>query len=195
MWVSAAAFVLLSAAVGAGLVLPLDALILRLAQSRISHAADSISYYFSVLGEVQYLGTATLLFSAALAFTGRRELGLRLLAAFVATGLLELAMKFRLPSVALPEVTARSSDETPLVEIAHPYPYPSGHMLRAAILLGAAFILWPNKTIRTIIVALLAGMAATRLYLGVHWFSDVVGGVLLGVAGVAWTIRKRKGAA
>jgi undecaprenyl-diphosphatase len=195
MRVSAAAFALLSVAAGAGLLLPVDALVLRLAQSRISDAADSIGYYFSVLGEVQYIGTATLLFCAWLVLAGRQRLGLRLFAAFVATGLLELGMKFYLPTVPVPEETARSSDETPLVELSYPYPYPSGHMLRAAILLGTIYVLWPNRAIRTIIAALLAGMAATRLYLGVHWFSDVVGGVLLGVAGIAWVVRNRKGAA
>lgn len=195
MWISAAAFVLLSTAAGAGLIQPFDALILRLAQVRISLRLDSVAYYFSVLGEVQYLGTATLLLASGLALAGRRELGWRLLAAFVATGLMELAMKFWLPQVMVPEDTARSSDETPLVEIAHPYPYPSGHMLRTSLLLGTVFVLWPNRAVRATIVAILAGMAATRVYLGVHWISDVVGGVLLGIAGVAWVVRKRKGAA
>lgn len=184
---------MISAAAGAGLLLPLDALVLRLAQSRISDAADSIGYYFSVLGEVQYSGTALLLLCVWLALAGRRRLGARLFAAFVATGLLELAMKFYLPAVPVPEETVRSSDETPLVEILPPYPYPSGHMLRAVVLLGTVYVLWPNRAIRTIILALLAGMAATRLYLGVHWFSDVVGGLLLGVAGVAWVFHNRKG--
>lgn len=184
---------MLSAGAGAGLLLPLDALVLRLAQSRISDAADSIGYYFSVLGEVQYSGTALLLLCVWLALAGRRRLGARLFVAFVVTGLLELVMKFYLPAAPVPEETVRSSDETPLVEIFPPYPYPSGHMLRAVVLLGTVYVLWPNRAIRTIILALLAGMAATRLYLGVHWFSDVVGGLLLGVAGVAWVFRNRKG--
>lgn len=193
MWVAAAAFALLSVAAGAGLLLPVDTLVLLLAQSRISYAADSISYYFSVLGEVQYVGAATLLLCAWLVFAGRRELGLRLFAAFVATGLLELAMKFYLSTVPVPEETARSMDETPLVDISYPYPYPSGHMLRAVIFLGTIYVLWPNRAVRTMVAVLLAGMAATRLYLGVHWLSDVVGGALLGVAGVAWALRNRKG--
>jgi undecaprenyl-diphosphatase len=192
-WVSAAAFALLSAAAATRLVLPVDALVLRLAQSRISDAADTVGYYFSVLGEVQYSGTAILLLCVWLVLAGRRRLAARLFAAFVVTGLLELAMKFYLPAAPVPEETARSSDETPLVEILHPYPYPSGHMIRAVILLGTVYVLWPNTVIRTIVAALLAGMAATRLYLGVHWFSDIVGGALLGVAGVAWALRNRKG--
>jgi membrane-associated phospholipid phosphatase len=192
-WVSTAAFALLSAAAGAGFLLPVDALILRLAQSRISGAADTVGYYFSVLGEVQYIGTATLLLCVWLVFVGRRALGARLFVAFVVTGLLELAMKFYLSAVPMPEETVRSSDETPLVEIFHPYPYPSGHMLRGVIFLGTVYLLWPNTAIRTIIVALLVGMAATRLYLGVHWFSDIVGGALLGVSGVAWAIKNGKG--
>lgn len=195
MWLSAAAFALLSAAAGTRILYPVDARILDIAQTRTSPTLDSFSDYFSVLGEVQYLGAAVLVLAAALAATGRQVIGLRLLAAFAATGLLELAMKFWLPTVPMPEETRRSFDATPLVEIAYPYPYPSGHMLRAVVLLGMVFVLWPSRPVRLAILTILAGMAATRVYVGVHWASDIVGGALFGIAGVAWALKAgRKGA-
>lgn len=189
MWLSVAAFALLSAAAGARVLYPADDQVLVLSQILASPTLDSFSDYFSVLGEVQYLGAAILVLAAALAATGRQVLGLRLVVAFAATGLVELAMKFWLPTVPMPEETRRSFDTTPLVEIAYPYPYPSGHMLRAVVLLGMVFVLWPSRPIRLAVLALLAGMATTRVYLGVHWASDLVGGALLGVAGVAWTLK------
>jgi undecaprenyl-diphosphatase len=193
-WISLAAFVLLSAAAGSRLLHPIDISLLRAAQSRTSEALDAAAAIFSVPGTLEYVGVAMLVLAAGLSLSGRRALAVSLVAVFVATGLLEFAMKLWLPQVPMPEEAARSTDPTPIVEVYYPYPYPSGHMLRSVVLLGAVFVLWPNRLLRAAILVILSLIAASRVYLGVHWASDVIGGALLGIAGLAWAFKERKGA-
>ena len=192
-WISFSAFVLLSAAAGARLLHPIDASLLHAAQSRASGPLDAAAAIFSVPGTLEYVGVAMLVLAAGLSLSGRRALAVRLVAVFVATGLLEFAMKLWLPQVPMPEESARSTDPSPIVEVYYPYPYPSGHMLRSVILLGAIFVLWPNRLLRAAVLAVIALVAVSRVYLGVHWASDVAGGALLGIAGLAWAFKARKG--
>ena len=190
-WISFSAFVLLSAGAGARLLHPIDVRLLHAAQSRASEALDAAAAIFSVPGTLEYVGVALLALAAGLFLSGRRSLASRLLAVFLVTGLLEFAMKLWLPQVPMPEEAARSTDPTPVLEVYYPYPYPSGHMLRSVILLGAVFVLWPNRLLRAAILVVLSLVAASRVYLGVHWASDVIGGALLGVAALAWAFRER----
>jgi undecaprenyl-diphosphatase len=189
-WISVAAFAFLSAAAGARLLHPIDVWVLRVAQSRASENLDAAAVIFSVSGAAEYSGAAMLALAGGHFVAGRRALAGYLLAAFLATGLLELAMKVWLPQVPVPDEAARATDPTPTLEVDTPYPYPSGHMLRSVLLLGAVFVLWPSRPLRAAVLVLLLGAAASRIYLGVHWASDVSGGALLGVAGLAWVFKK-----
>lgn len=79
-----------------------------------------------------------------------------------------------------------------------PNSFPSGHMLRAVLVFGLlAFVvrrLAPPGLARQVAipaaVVIIAAVAFDRLYLGVHWQSDVLGGLLLGglalAAAIAW---------
>ena len=70
------------------------------------------------------------------------------------------------------------------------YSYPSGHSTIAPIVFGLAAVLWsaPWKSKRLrhafmVAASLLAlTIAFSRVYIGVHYPSDVIGGLLLGVA-------------
>ena len=70
------------------------------------------------------------------------------------------------------------------------YSYPSGHSMLAPIVFGLAAVFWstpwrssPRRRALVIVAGALAiTIAFSRVYVGVHYPSDVVGGLLLGVA-------------
>jgi undecaprenyl-diphosphatase len=186
---STAAFVVCSAAAGVGLYRPLDVKVLGLAQAHTSWVMDKVGLVTSVVGGVEFVAVVVAL-AVKLFVQGQRRLASRLLAAFVVTGLIELVFKMVVPQTPVPGDTLHGPDPS-LFDISTPYPYPSGHMLRAVLLLGAIYLLWPNRLGRIGLVAFLLASAVSRLYLGTHWPSDVLGGALLGIAGLAWAFDKR----
>lgn len=82
------------------------------------------------------------------------------------------------------------------VDSAHYAAFPSGHAMTATVSFG--LLLWllrrygagPRLWRTALVVACVSvvGVGLTRLYLGVHWLSDVLGGWLLGAALVALSI-------
>ena len=61
------------------------------------------------------------------------------------------------------------------------YGFPSGHTQSTISFFGTLFYLTKNTYIRILSIALIILIPYSRMYLGVHYFGDVLGGVVIGV--------------
>ena len=185
-------FALLSALAGTGLTYGLDLALIQAAHTRTSPSLDNVGTFFSTAGGLELTSLLVLGLAALLYLRGHRRLAARFLVAFLVASAVEVALKTLLPVPPVPDVLVRAEDYAPIVAAEPPFPYPSGHMLRATMLLGAAWLITRRTWVLVLCCALLVGMAASRVYMGVHWPSDVVGGALLGVLALAWASEREE---
>jgi len=91
-------------------------------------------------------------------------------------------------------------------EIRHPFQqwsYPSGHAITSVVVYGAViYLVWiegarlgPSRRFRhwrglflIVVMVLVGGLGFSRIYLGVHWPTDVLGGWLVGLSWLAMSI-------
>jgi undecaprenyl-diphosphatase len=192
LWTAGIAFTTLSVAAGMDLTHRWDLTSILVAQEYASPILDAVGAFFSATGGLELTSLIALSIAVAMFFAGRRRLSYRFVVAFLAASILEVVLKTFLPVPPVPERLVRAEDYAPLIAAEPVFPYPSGHMLRATMLLGVAWLLTGRTLVLLLCGALLAGMGATRVYMGVHWPSDVIGGVLLGVLALAWVFEGKE---
>lgn len=161
--------------------------VLPMASERLDVLSSALSIAFS--------GEFSLLYAIVFALLlWWRRYGLWSLApfAFLAPNVLEVLMKATVNQPAVPPELHRSVFY-PLASVQLSGTFPSGHSMRGAFLCTfLAALLGPRGNWRrgaALSLALLAGLIAfTRVYLGDHWLSDVIGGLLLGVSTAALAV-------
>ena len=199
-------FVALTIAISAGLFTQLD---LQVAQAMHDAWVPSLHWVFQAIAELGSVEVTGALMLGLTVYLWRAGFGSDALVfiVFLAAEAFEIFYKFNLhhlrPGAALHQTDGPSISEL-LSGSSAANSFPSGHMMRTVIVYGLlAFVIARLSTsprARSLAVAgavvVIVLMAFDRLYLDVHWESDVVGGLLLGsialLAGTVWLDRPKK---
>lgn len=137
--------------------------------------------FVSFFGSFLFLGPATLAVVGALAWRGRRVSAMLFSASVLGGFGLETALKLVFHRARPGLVPALAREVT--------FSFPSGHATMATVFFGGVAALVFHRTPRrlpraaaTLGAGLVIGsVAVSRIYLGVHWLTDVAGGILIGL--------------
>jgi membrane-associated phospholipid phosphatase len=177
------AFALIGTAVKLNLVVSFDGAAEAWMQQHITALQTTLMLTLTQLASTGFILVMTALSAAALAHRRSGYWLARLALSVPACVLLNEVLKylFHRPRPAL---------EHPLVKL-QTYSFPSGHAVAATVFYGfAAILLWSfvgskvwRAVIGSVIVVVILMVSFSRVYLGVHYLTDVLAGM---VEGVAW---------
>jgi len=199
-------FIALTIAITAGLFTNLDR---QVAVAMHDAWQPSLHVLFQAIAELGSIEVTGILMAGLTFYLWRAGFGSDALVfvVFLAAEAFEIFYKFNLHHLAPPASLAEAdgpSISQLLSGSGAANSFPSGHMMRTVIVYGlVAFVirrLSPSPRVRALAViaaiVIIVLMAFDRLYLDVHWESDVIGGLVLGalalLAGTVWLDRPRR---
>ncbi len=148
-----------------------------------SPGMDAVMNAITDVGTIWVILPLLIAFAVWLLRSGHRRSAVFLVVAVLGSAVLQFTMK---------PFFARPRPELPWAQVLPDYSFPSGHTMNAAIFYGGiALVLWSlyGRRIGLAALAIAAVIAVavgvSRIYLGYHYLTDVVGGL---VAGVAWLL-------
>jgi len=148
-------------------------------------ALDTPLSLLSPIGSFE-VTTAVLLALIITKYGKNLKLIITIFSLFIFGTLVELAGKFLLYHPSPPKLFFRNTGILfPSTYIHTNYSFPSGHMFRTTFIVVLLLYLLIGKRGKLLpvitLLLFLSLMAVSRVYLGEHWVSDVIGGILLGV--------------
>ena len=157
-----------------------------------SHGLDESSLITRWLGTPVKVAAAALIGGGLLAWRAR---SLRPGAVVIGTVGGAVLANTAIRAVIYRPVTEAEIQASPLLSTEH-HPFPSGHVAGIGALLGIIAVciaIGRSRTVQALLTVLVGAgvviVAFSRLYLGHHWLSDVIGGALLaGVAVILGTV-------
>lgn len=152
----------------------------------LTHRGSGATLFFatmSIVGGPGGIAVIAGIVTIALLIARRFRWAIYLAVTVAGGGLLDMELK-RYFARARPDVAA-------MLRHAHGYSFPSGHAMGSTIAFGALAYLasrsipqwrWKSAVI-ALAMTLILSISASRIYLGVHWVSDIVAGI---AAGAVW---------
>ena len=151
--------------------------ILKYIQSFSNPILDSFFELVTMLGEDLFI----IIVIAIFYWCFNKTFGYKLAFAYLSTGAINTIIK---EIVKLPRPIGYEGIKSRRVETAGGYSFPSGHTQKASALFATLMIEFRKKWLSLMGLLAIFLVGFSRMYLGVHWPIDVIGGWIIGVI---WT--------